>query len=298
MPLKPSDSGLQCIDTQVVKEGLSSGTYYLWEHKEVGKVESSLLYLHDRSPQWVLCLPSSWGCHLACSFCSVPESSTLNRLSTNAFRTIAEHTLSEQMHGRPLQISFLGQGEPLLNRDNVFEFCSEVTHKWSDLRIGISTIGIAEGIRELAQQPWANRVKLQLSVHALPGEKRKRILSAETDYPIQEALAQSSRYSLMTKSKVFLNYVMLRGVNDSEQDANELIRVAQSGSYCVKISEYNPSAGSVYSPSTEEATQAFCTHLKKAGVEHYIFLSIGTDHGIGCGQSRLTGEYANRTTEV
>ncbi len=204
---------------------------------------------------------------------------------------MTHHALSKHYHGQPFQISFMGQGEPLLNCDNIFSFCEKAVAHWPDVVFGISTIGIAEGIYALAACEWASRVKLQISVHALPKEKRLRILSVELDYPIQHAMEAAEHFATATGHTVYLSYVPLHGFNDGEDDAKLLADLAKAGPYCVKISEYNRPPGSPYLPATQEAINAFCACLDEREVPYYCFHSIGASYGIGCGQSRLTGKY-------
>jgi len=207
------------------------------------------------------------------------------------FFDMTHHVLSKHSHGRPFQISFIGQGEPLINCDNIFSFCDKAVGHWPDVVFGISTIGIAEGIYALAACEWARRVKLQISIHALPKDKRLRIVRAEQDYPIQHAMEAAKHFATTTGRTVYLSYVPLHEVNDGEDDAELLADLAKAGPFCVKITEYNPSPESPYLPAKQEAMSAFCACLDKREVPYYCFRSIGAPYGIGCGQSRLTREY-------
>lgn len=269
------------------RDGSSTATYVLWKTTDDCLVESSILYIHDRPIQWVICLPSSVGCQMACRICAVAENANDRNLTTEELNKIFDFSLQSVDITGQFQVSFMGQGEPFLNTKNIFTFCCNSYHKYSGLLFGFSTVGIAEGICELCSTEWVSRVKLQLSLHAWPPKKRATIITAEKVYPIKTALKESRVFSRITGSKVFLSYTILKGFNDSESDAMRIAKLALSGPFCLKICSYNPFPSGKYEPADNRTVEQFCRVLEFEGVDYYRFHSIGTDIAVGCGQTRI-----------
>lgn len=190
------------------------------------------------------------------------------------------------------QVSFMGQGEPLVNRGNVFRFCSQLLAAYPSASVGISTVGIADGIRDLSEQRWATSVKLQLWLHAWPALKREPIVPAKRLYPIKDSLDESLAFWRATGARVCLNCVLLEGGNDSEQDAAAIAELARNGPFYAKVSSFNPFPGTALTPSSEAATRKFCDILRRNHVDVKRFHSIGTSVYAGCGQTALAARTA------
>ena len=278
---------MHILNQEKSREGASAATYLLWKTTDNCLVESSILYIHDRPIQWVICLPSSAGCQMACGICAIAENTNDRNLTLEELNQMFDFSLQSVDITGQFQVSFMGQGEPFLNIKNIFTFCCNLYHRYSSLLFGFSTVGIAEGICELCSTEWVSKVKLQLSLHAWPPEKRVSIIPAEKVYPIKIALQESLVFSQKTGSKVFLSYTVLKGFNDSESDAMGIAKLVLSGPFCLKVCDYNPFPSAKYEPADNKTVEKFCRILKFEGVDYYRFHSIGTNIAVGCGQTRI-----------
>lgn len=247
-------------------------------------VDSSLFFIKGREPSWVLCLPSTEGCRMGCAFCQVPRDGGARPISDGDLWHICEVMMESVPRRSRFQVSFMGQGEPFTNTVDVLSFCSELARRYPLAPIGISTVGIAEGIRELSDARWAVRVKLQVSVHQLPARKRETLVPAERVYPIEAAIGAAAQFARATQSRVCLNFVPLERTNTSAETAKLLAEMATPDRFYVKLSELNPCAGSRFTPASPARVAAFRSVLEQHGAEVHGFRSIGTQLGIGCGQ--------------
>lgn len=269
-------------------EGSSHATYLLWETDTHDLVESSILYINGRNVPLIFCLPSSVGCSLGCLMCAVPEDSSPRGLVTEELLRIFQYSLGQVEDIGKFQVSFMGQGEPLLNVQNIFEFCDHLYNQYPEVIIGISTVGIAAGIKALSYESWAQCVKLQISLHAWPPERRKRIIPVENIYPVKDALTEAKRFGARLKKKCALNCVLIDGLNDSLDDAQQITKVAADGPFYVKVSNFNPHPNCTFKASNSSQMDGYCTVLRTHNIEVHRFRSIGTSIGAGCGQTRLT----------
>ena len=272
-------------------DGYSSATYLLWETSDHNLVESSILYIHGRSVPWVFCLPSSVGCRFGCRICAMPKENSPALLEKSQLQEIFEYSITTQRtEAEAFQVSFMGQGEPFLNTKNIFEFCSGLYKNFPCVTIGISTVGIADGIRALASEVWAKCVKLQLSLHCWPPEKREQIIPAERQYPVEKALFESIHFAKKWGRKCCLNCALLYGVNDSLEDAQHIAEIAANGPFYVKVSQFNPHSNCIFKPVSEEQVIRYCEIIAQNNIEVHQFRSIGTSIGAGCGQTKLVSE--------
>jgi len=278
---------MRIIKEEKIEEGASRAIYLLWKAQDNSLVESSVLYIHERPIQWVICLPSSLGCQMGCSICAIPKKMNPRNLSFSELNKMFSLSLELIDTSGQFQVSFMGQGEPFLNIGNIFQFCSLACSQYHNLMIGFSTVGIANGIRELSFKDWASKVKLQISLHAWPPSKRIKIIPAEKKYPIKHSIDESILFAKKVGKKVFLSYAVFQDFNDSESDAFKIARLALSGSFCIKVCEFNPVPCCKYKPSYDENIIKFCKILQSEGIDYYRFRSIGTSIGVGCGQTRM-----------
>ena len=265
----------------------SSATYLLWETADGALVESSMLYISGRDPSWVCCLPSSVGCSLGCTICAMPSVPSPRFLTASELQAILDVSLAQTRAQGRLQVSFMGQGEPLLRPDGVFDFAERLLAAFPDVVIGVSTVGIASGVKALLGRPWVSRVKLQLSLHAWPPARRRPIIPAEVLHPFEDTLEILRQTRIGLPHAVCLNCVLLQGVNDSVADAAQVAEVAGTGPFRVKLSGFNWWEGSGYAAASETAAERYASVLRLRGIPVRRFESLGTAIGAGCGQTRL-----------
>ncbi len=173
-------------------------------------------------------------------------------------------------------------GEPFLNVDAVLESARMlpdlgITHR----RTTISTVGWMPGLRRFVDdvdQP----IRLALSIHAADPAKRSALMPVNDRYPLADVLAECHRYVELRRRKVFVEYVMLAGVNDSPADARELAAVLDGRSFKVNLIPYNPTG--LYDGSSRETIERFKNVLTRAGIPATVRLTRGRDIEAACGQ--------------
>lgn len=279
---------MKLVKKKIEKYNRSSAIYLLWQTADGGNVESSVLYIANRKIPWVLCLPSSIGCSMGCSICSMPHSLTPKKLNVEDVFEIVKYSLSENATAGKFQISFMGQGEPLLNRINIFDFCDKFSAKYPQAMIGISTVGITEGITELSKQGWASKVKLQLSLHSIIPIVRKKLIPVEKLFPISASIKESEKFSIKFKRRVCLNITLIDGINDKSEHANKLASSLSNNCFYIKLSKFNRFNGINFRPSPKEKVSNFYNILSQKGFKVNLFKSIGNSIGAGCGQTKIS----------
>jgi 23S rRNA (adenine2503-C2)-methyltransferase len=226
-----------------------------------------------------LCLSSQSGCPLTCTFCATGAM----RFGRNL--TAAE-ILDQALHFRRLtevdHCVFMGMGEPMMNLDAVLAACERlpdlgITHR----RTAISTVGWLPGIERLTAEPMP--IRLALSLHAPEDALRSQLMPVNDRYPLADVLAACRAYHERKRRLVFIEYVMLAGVNDRYEQAVGLAEVLDPAVFKVNLIPYNPTGG-VYEGSSRGAIAAFKEALEARGLRATVRLTRGRDIDAACGQ--------------
>jgi 23S rRNA (adenine2503-C2)-methyltransferase len=231
-----------------------------------------------------VCLSSQSGCPLTCTFCATGQMKFGRNLS-------ADEILDQALHFRRMEeidhVVVMGMGEPTMNLDAVLDACEllpdlGVTHR----RIAISTVGWVPGIDRLAGSELP--VGLALSLHAPNDELRSRLMPVNDRYPLAEVLAACERYRSRRRRRVFVEYVMLDGVNDGPRQARELAALLDPRAYKVNLIPYNPTGA--YRGSSPERIERFRAILAAgSGLTATVRLTRGRDIEAACGQLAAAG---------
>jgi len=225
-----------------------------------------------------VCLSSQSGCPLTCTFCATGRMKFGRNLS-------ADEILDQALHFRRVEpidhVVFMGMGEPTMNLDAVLGACERlpdlgVTHR----RTAISTVGWVPGIDRLAECEMP--VGLALSLHAPNDGLRSRLMPVNDRYPLAEVLAACERYRACRRRKVFVEYVMLDGVNDLAEHARQLAELLDPRGYKVNLIPYNPTGA--YDGSPPERIESFRAILAEHHVPVTVRLTRGRDIAAACGQ--------------
>ncbi len=226
-----------------------------------------------------LCLSSQSGCPLTCTFCATGQMRFGRNLS-------AAEILDQALHFRRTEdvdhVVFMGMGEPLMNLDAVLEACRRlpdlgVSHRHT----AISTVGWVPGIDRLAAEGLP--VRLALSLHAPEDALRTQIMPVNERYPLAEVLAACHRFADAKRQEVFVEYLMLAGVNDRYEQALQLTRLLDPRRFKVNLIPYNPT-DAPYEGSGREAIAAFQAVLQEHGLRATVRLTRGRDIDAACGQ--------------
>lgn len=249
-------------------------------------VESVLIPTEKRI---TACVSSQVGCSLACKFCATARLKRQRNLSPDEIydQVVAIKEQAELFFGRPLtNIVFMGMGEPLLNYANVTEAISKITNQkglgMASKRITVSTVGVAKMIMKMADD--GVKFNLAVSLHAAIDKTRSSIMPINDSNPLKE-LGEALKYWYQkTKSKVTYEYVVWKGVNDTEEHARALLRFCKLVPSKVNLIEYNPIDDGEFQQASEEVLNMYMDLLESNGITCRVRKSRGKDIDAACGQ--------------
>ena len=258
-------------------------------HARDGTVKA-LLRTHDGRPveavlmryrdgRRSLCVSSQSGCPLTCNFCATGQMRFGRNLT-------ASEILDQALHFRRSQTVdhavFMGMGEPMMNLDAVLEACRRLPELGiSHRHTAISTVGWIPGIQRLAADPMP--LRLALSLHAADETLRSELMPVNDRYPLADVLTACREYYAAKRRMVFVEYVMLGGVNDSYAQAQQLAEVLDPRMFKVNLIPFNPT-DAPYDGSSPKAIEAFRAELERHGVSATVRLTRGRDIAAACGQ--------------
>lgn len=242
-----------------------------------------------------LCVSSQVGCSLDCSFCSTARQGFNRNLDVAEIigqLWVALKTLPEN---QPItNVVLMGMGEPLTNFDNVVAatniMLDDLAYCLSKYRVTVSTAGIVPAMDRLHK---VSDVSLAVSLHATTDELRDELVPINQKYPIAELLAACKRFVANDKRRrVTFEYVMLDGVNDSDKQARQLVKLMQGVPAKINLIPFNPFPGAGYGRSPQERIDRFREILSAAGLTTVTRKTRGEDIDAACGQ--LVGRVQNR----
>ena len=257
---------------------------YLFRLKDNEKVEAVLMY-HDYGNS--ICISTQVGCNMGCKFC---ESGRLKKVrNLEVYEMVSQILMvEEETNKRISHIVLMGIGEPFDNYDNVIKFIDIVnTGKGIDIgsrHITVSTCGIVPKIREFTN--YSKQVNLAVSLHAPNNEIRNSIMNINKAYPIEEIMETIKEYINKTNRRVTFEYIMLKGVNDSEKCAHELSNLLKGLNAYVNIIPYNETSHIEYKKSSKDTIMKFYDVLKKNNIGVTIRREFGSKVNAACGQLR------------
>jgi 23S rRNA (adenine2503-C2)-methyltransferase len=226
-----------------------------------------------------LCLSSQSGCPLTCTFCATGSMAFGRNLT-------ASEIIDQALHFRRLtevdHAVFMGMGEPMLNFDEVLAAARRlpdlgITHR----RTTVSTVGWLPGLKRFVDEV-IEPIRLALSLHAPDDELRSQIMPVNEKYPIADVVDECRRHAETTRRRVFVEYVMLAGVNDSREQGQALAALLAREHFKVNLIPYNPTG--LYDGSSRDRIAAFRHELERARVPVTVRLTRGRDIEAACGQ--------------
>lgn len=247
-----------------------------------------------------LCVSSQVGCALTCTFCSTAQQGFNRNLDTAeiiAQLWIANEALGKDPKGNRVvtNVVMMGMGEPLANYNNVIAAMNLMRDDFgygiSWRRLTLSTSGIVPMIDKLREDC---HVSLAISLHAANDELRNQIVPINQKYPINELLAACKRYVVgQQRRHITVEYVMLEGVNDSMQDARDLVRILKDLPTKINMIPFNPFPGTDYQCSSRNQIKRFQNYLIEQGMVATVRKTRGDDIVAACGQ--LAGEVQDKS---
>src|SRR5712692_2112166 len=267
-------STLELVREATAKDGTVKA---LFRTVEGHPVEAVLMRYRDGRRS--VCLSSQSGCPLTCAFCATGQMRFGRNLT-------ASEILDQALHFRRIEpvdhAVFMGMGEPMLNLDSVLEAARalpDVGITWR--RTTISTVGWLPGLRRFVDEV-EEPIRLAFSLHAPTEELRGELMPVNDRYPLAAVISECIRYFAAHRRKVFVEYVMLRGVNDRVEQARALAALLDPKIFKVNLIPYNPTG--IYEGSSSKAIAAFKATLDRARLPSTVRLTRGRDIQAACGQ--------------
>lgn len=268
-----------------VQESAIDGTKkFLFELADGNMVESVWMkYKHGNS----VCISSQVGCRMGCAFCA----STLDGLE----RSLLPSEMLDQIYAitrltgeRVSNVVVMGTGEPMDNYENVVKFIGLLTDEnglnISQRNITVSTCGLVPQMRRLAEEGL--QITLALSLHATTDEKRRRLMPIANKYHLDELMEACAYYFEKTGRRITFEYSLVGGVNDTKEDAEELIRLVRPLNCHVNLIPVNPIKERDFQSSAPQEVLAFKNKLEKNKINVTIRREMGRDIDGACGQLR------------
>ena len=271
------------------KQVSSDGTIkYLLEYTD-GNCAETVLMRFDNRANLTACVSSQVGCACNCKFCATAKLGFIRNLTPYE---IIEQVLTIQRDTglKVTNIVFMGQGEPLLNLDNVLK-AIEIFNKDFVIgirRITVSTCGIIPQINKLAEIDF--QPTLAISLHAPEHELRKELMPIENKYPLDELMQTLKSYVSDTGRRITIEYTLIKGFNDTVDCAKKLSKLLISLKANINLIIYNPNDKDNFEKPSKDSIQKFKYILEQSGKKVTIRLERGSDIDAACGQ--LSNKFA------
>ncbi len=282
------------LETVDKLESVLDGTVkYLFELQDGNVIESVLMRYHHGNS---VCISSQVGCRMGCRFCA----STLGGLARNltASEMLEQVYQIERLSGeRVSNVVVMGTGEPLDNYDNLTRFIRMLTDEngvnISQRNVTVSTCGLVEGIRKLAQEKFS--INLALSLHAPNDADRQKLMPIAVKYSLREIMKALDEYYRVTGRRLTFEYSLVAGVNDSPAQAKELAALVKGKNCLINLIPVNEVKEREFKRSAQESIQNFKNILEKNRINVTIRREMGSDINAACGQLRKS--YTDRKKE-
>lgn len=282
---------IQTLREHIIQEAGDGTTKFLFKLQDGNLIETVLM---RQSYGISVCVTTQVGCNIGCSFCASGLLTKVRDLSSGEIVEQimkVQHYLDDKGEGEKVsRIVVMGIGEPFDNFENMIDFLRiMIDHKGLAIgarRITVSTSGLVEKIYQFAKCDL--HVNLAISLHAPNDELRTKIMKINRAYPIAE-LMDAIRYFLKTNRRIMLEYILLQGVNDREEEAYQLAELVSDlkESVIINLIPYNPvDEHDQYQRSNNDDVVAFYHVLRKNGIHTNIRQEHGTDIDAACGQLR------------
>ncbi|MDD3237592.1 MAG: 23S rRNA (adenine(2503)-C(2))-methyltransferase RlmN [Candidatus Gastranaerophilales bacterium] len=272
-------SSMSVKDKQVSRDGTIK---YLFELND-GNFTESVLMRFDNRANLTACISSQVGCPMGCDFCATGKLGFKRNLKTEEIIQQI-HLIQNDTNLKITNIVFMGQGEPLLNFNNVINAMTifNKDYQVGSRRMTISTCGIIPQINKLAD--LNTQSTLAISLHSSNHQTRARIMPVEMKYPIDDLIKTLKSYTQKTGRRVTIEYTLIKGVNDSIDDAKELALLLTNLKSNVNLIVYNANEFCKYQKPDKKDVMKFKYILEASGKKVTVRLERGGDIDAACGQ--------------
>ena len=249
----------------------------LFRTRDGHPVEAVLMRYRDGRRS--ICVSAQSGCPLTCTFCATGQMRFGRNLTASE---ILDQALHFRRAGRVDHAVYMGMGEPMMNLESVLEAARRLPDLGIALRrVAVSTVGWVPGLARFVDEV-EEPIRLALSLHAADDALRSQLMPVNDRYRLREVLAECARYHALRRRKVFVEYVMLAGVNDRVEQARALARLLDRRVYKVNLIPYNPTGA--FEGSSPKAIAAFKAVLDRSGLPATVRVTRGREIDAACGQ--------------
>ena len=264
---------------------------WLFRTPDGSAIESVLMGYPRRM---TLCISSQAGCAMGCTFCATGQFGFERHLEAGEIVAqvayAAAHLAAHPMPDSPdhlTNVVFMGMGEPLANYDRVRESIRRMIEEMglSGRAITVSTVGVAPGMRRLAEEPWP--VRLALSLHAADDELRSSLVPLNRRYPIDDLIDAAGYYKERKGRRVSIEWTLMSGVNDTADQARSLAAIARELQAHINVIALNPTPLSDEVPPSTDRVRRFVSWVEDAGANITLRDTRGQDIDAACGQLRV-----------
>ncbi len=271
------------MDERVVQRSVDGTIKFLWGLADGLQIESVLI---PEEKRMTLCISTQVGCPIDCDFCVTGKGGYARNLSKGE---IIGQIVQASEHAPPdapiTNIVLMGMGEPLLNLDNVVDTMETAQNAdglgLSHRKITLSTVGLLPQLKELGER---SRINLAVSLHGTTDEQRTALMPINRKYPLDDLIAALKRYPLPPRKAVTIEYIMLRDVNSTVDDAHRLAKLLRGLRSKVNLIPYNRNPFTEYERPADKDIVAFQEVLMSYGVHTVVRLNRGDDIDAACGQ--------------
>jgi 23S rRNA (adenine2503-C2)-methyltransferase len=275
------------IQHDISEDGTQKFVLQLADGKQIESV-----FIPD-TPKQTFCVSTQVGCAMGCAFCLTGKMGLIRHLSaaeiTAQVRTLAR---SAKLLDKPFNIVLMGMGEPLHNYDETMKALRMLNQKegfdMHPKRVTLSTVGLVPMMDRLAQEDLMPN--LAVSLHAATEEQRRAIVPPTKKYSLQDIIDACKRFPLSKRRRIMFEYVMLAGVNDSDEDARKLVKVLAGVKAKVNLLPLNAAPGIPFERPSDERINSFAKILAGRGLMVSVRKSRGRDIRAACGQLIVEGQ--------
>lgn len=274
---------LSSLHVASLKTSQDGTTLFLFELGDGKRVEA--VYIPTEKGRRTLCLSTQVGCPMACTFCRTGQMNLMRNLTQGE---ILEQVLAIQNCFPEEQITnlvFMGMGEPMANLPNLLPALDILLDpkgfKFSKRKITVSTVGLVPKMYQFIEK---SDVKLAISLHAPNDVLRSELMPINRKYPLKELMAFCRTYKKRSRFRITFEYVMLKGVNDSDLLAKQLIQLLEGIPSKINLIPFNPFPTVHYQPSESTTIQKWREWLHQAGIQTNVRATRGRDIFAACGQ--------------
>ncbi|MDL1968816.1 MAG: 23S rRNA (adenine(2503)-C(2))-methyltransferase RlmN [Deltaproteobacteria bacterium] len=257
---------------------------YLFRLEDGNHIESVLIPEKDH---YTLCISSQVGCAQGCRFCLTAKGGFVRNLSKSEIIAQVRDILKDQISSKPItNIVFMGMGEPLANFQNVIKAIHTITEAdfglgFSSRRVTVSTAGLISKLLSLGNE---TKINLAVSLNATDNKTRDFLMPVNKKYPIEELLDTCRRYNLRPGGKITFEYILIKGINDSAENANQLAELLKEMRSKINLIPFNEHKGSDFRRPEESVIRNFRKILVRKGCTTMVRRSKGEDISAACGQ--------------